>query len=677
MVTCNKVIATTTNISVDGREAVIVKPNTTKVSVADTFKITASPRSFYIASQDIFTIQRNADLPQWYLDQLDIAINDSALADEVADLDNRFVNFEDGVTRDIGLLQTEDERLAFDITTIKVSNDTNTAGIQQLNVVKVTEDEARAVSELTIAAWQIGAGGAWFNDQVSVVSNVAFSAAKSASTLTASIDSQQSQLNAIVGDIDVLQSQVDGKVETWFSTDNPVLGDGTINPVIEPYATWLAEDTRAIHTGDTYVYFEFDVVNPTQKNILVTFRFAFDTDTEVYEWYVFEDDLASEALQTALNAQETADGKIITFYQTAPPITNESSLGDLWLDSDNDDKMYRFNGSTWVAVDDKRIIASVNRLDEATVNVDGSAKAKSSLSVNANGVISGFVAESNGETSAFNIFADKFAIVNNENGSFAGAPFSVDTTTNQIKFTGNVSFEGTAVENALQAGQAAQDVNSNVTTINGGKITTNTLNANRIITQSLWTDGSIQSSDYNWNGSVNQQPTGFGLFSGDFGFNSHTYNIVGSRIFGGFIKGSVIEATTLNAVTINTGTLNVDLINGGDITETQFLDITTSTFTNDIAARSNIVNNNSGGISTLYSASIFAQDDGRAKVIDGSGKVMASIRFLGINDDNLNNVISFTDRPRNTSYSLHITVDNEFDDNFSFTVNISVNNFKK
>lgn len=49
-----------------------------------------------------------------------------------------------------------------------------------------------------------------------------------------------------------------------------------------------------------------------------------------------------------------ADGGINTFYQDTEPAAEASSLGDLWIDTD-DDKMYRHNGTAWVFFQDDDI----------------------------------------------------------------------------------------------------------------------------------------------------------------------------------------------------------------------------------------------------------------------------------------------------------------------------------
>lgn len=465
-------VSKNSNISVGKNSSISLdKPN---------FDVEIHPQKYTVVGDDIYIISRVDNPPDWFLDLLDDSINSSDLADSVDDIRTKFENFDEGVTKEIGYLKDADSATAFDITTLKSVTDGNTAGIQHLDITKTTADEARAVSETTIAAWQNSAsgGGAWFNDKVSVVSNVAYSAARSASTLSASIAAQQSQILNAMTDIATLEKQVDGKIETWFSVESPVDSNGNILDTVAPYSAWIANNEEVIHTGDTYVYYEEDVNE--NKTILATYRFVKDPETDEFSWSLFSDDLATEAFSRAINAQTTADSKIVTWYQTYPPSFStqeerDNGNGDIWVDSDDDNKMYRFDGVEWVEIQSTLIQASVDRLDEATVDVNGQARAKSSLVVNANGVVSGFVAESDGSTSKFTISANEFYVSTNS-GSVVRTPFSI--VGNDIKFNGSVSFSD--LENVPDIVNTPEEVvtainSANTTEINGGRIDTEQL----------------------------------------------------------------------------------------------------------------------------------------------------------------------------------------------------------
>ena len=63
-----------------------------------------------------------------------------------------------------------------------------------------------------------------------------------------------------------------------------------------------------------------------------------------------QDDSIATAITAAAGAQATADGKVTTFFQASAPTAE--AIGDLWMDSDDKNKMYRWSGSAWVSTRD-------------------------------------------------------------------------------------------------------------------------------------------------------------------------------------------------------------------------------------------------------------------------------------------------------------------------------------
>lgn len=80
-----------------------------------------------------------------------------------------------------------------------------------------------------------------------------------------------------------------------------------------------------------------------------------------------------QALDDAAAAQSTADGKITAFYQASAPGTGVAS-GDLWFDTDDGNKVYRYDGSSWVSADDSRIAQAINDAQTAQTTADGKAQ---------------------------------------------------------------------------------------------------------------------------------------------------------------------------------------------------------------------------------------------------------------------------------------------------------------
>lgn len=121
-------------------------------------------------------------------------------------------------------------------------------------------------------------------------------------------------------------------------------------------ATELAKEAQTTARSKIVTYYQADA--PTSG--AVNGDLWIDTDdNKLYRydgisWTTVQDKAISEAMAAANTAQATADGKIITYYQTAAP-TSGMVVGDLWIDSDDGNKMYRYSGSTWVAVQDAAI----------------------------------------------------------------------------------------------------------------------------------------------------------------------------------------------------------------------------------------------------------------------------------------------------------------------------------
>ena len=78
---------------------------------------------------------------------------------------------------------------------------------------------------------------------------------------------------------------------------------------------------------------------------------------------------ASQAISDAAGAQGTADGKVVTFIQTGQPTAE--GTGDLWIDSDDGNKLYRWSGSVWVEIQDDDIATAISNAATAQSTADG------------------------------------------------------------------------------------------------------------------------------------------------------------------------------------------------------------------------------------------------------------------------------------------------------------------
>ena len=574
---------TQTEVESEEKESVVVTAELSYDAVVDvehTYEVEAQINEWQVVNDMIYVVQEFGKLPDWLQTAIGEIVNDpnGLLIDNIEELKALFDQFEVGYNAKVTSIDNALESQNTLVTSLISKTDDNAAGIVNIEDTYATKDYARASATQIVGAYlgDPSLGGAWFENSVSAVADVAYSAARSASSLNATIKSQAQDLADIYGSIHDIKHQIDGEMTTWFIRKDdpgdgtyfdpigPVLADGTPNPAGKPYFCWVPgnhctetvykddddTDTRRLHSGDTYVWYELDPYG--KKHIISTWRFGVDPDTGDFAWFIFEDDLASAAYQEALNAHAAADGKINTFFQTWAPTLADAGLvagdawkmhGDIWYDSTitgyldpntgkdsptqdatytepiHDGTMRRYNGllpggahnaiwsaNNWVEVSDQRINASVQRLDEATVDVNGTATAKGSLTVGATGgsgetAVSGYIATAEsgnqGAESKFRIFADKFEIASSQESL---PIFTIDSTLHKAKFTANVTFEGNPeldnrfqgydtlfaqhtqeINDIITAGYIkAVDVNANVTSIDGGVITTGVVNAARL-----------------------------------------------------------------------------------------------------------------------------------------------------------------------------------------------------
>ena len=104
-------------------------------------------------------------------------------------------------------------------------------------------------------------------------------------------------------------------------------------------------------------------------------------------WSAIDDARIADAVSAAATAQSTADGKVVTFVQSSQPVAE--GTGDLWFDSDDSYKEYRWSGSAWAEVADARISANASDitslqsdLTDIGGDVSGNSSAISTLQTN-------------------------------------------------------------------------------------------------------------------------------------------------------------------------------------------------------------------------------------------------------------------------------------------------------
>jgi len=241
---------------------------------------------------------------------------------------------------------TADTALANDITTLSATvtsgDSTNAAAITSEATARATADTSLASDITTLT---------------STVNGVSASVTTEASTRASADTALLGSVNSAIASAANAQSTADGKIDTFYQDDAP----------------------SGVSTGD--LWFDTDDGN-------TLYRYSGTA------WVVATDSDLATAISNAATAQSTADGKVATFYQDDAPTAE--GTGDLWVDTNDGNKLYRWSGSTWTVVQDTSIPAL---------------EARYGVALNANGYITGFSQNNDGTTGSFKIIADDFRII--------------------------------------------------------------------------------------------------------------------------------------------------------------------------------------------------------------------------------------------------------------------------
>jgi hypothetical protein len=127
----------------------------------------------------------------------------------------------------------------------------------------------------------------------------------------------------VADDIEYLQSQIDGRVESWFYDYTPTLENYPANE-------WTTDELKESHIGDTFTNTQEFVDDETTPNAGKSWRWL--NRDGVYDWYIIADTDATKALELASKAQDTADGKRRVFVKQ-PTLADAYDKGDLWVNA--------------------------------------------------------------------------------------------------------------------------------------------------------------------------------------------------------------------------------------------------------------------------------------------------------------------------------------------------------
>ena len=163
---------------------------------------------------------------------------------------------------------------------------------------------------------------------------------------------EPSALNNTTGDF-WIDTDDSNKLYVWDGSAWVTAQDGNITTAISNAAT-----AQAAADGKIDSFYQDDAPSTASEGDL-----WFDTNdgNKIYTrrsdaWVETQDSAIGTAIANAATAQATADGKVVTFYQNSAPTAE--GTGDLWVDTSNGNKLYRWDGSAWVSIQDTSIAAA-------------------------------------------------------------------------------------------------------------------------------------------------------------------------------------------------------------------------------------------------------------------------------------------------------------------------------
>ena len=364
------------------------------------------------------------------------------------------------------------------------------------------------------------------------------------SPITITFDTNGASISTITSTIATLQSSIDAVTVTPSDIvtimqpylDSLTAADvGAATPVSVAAAEASAAAASALADGKINSYYQASA--PTGLTTQDTGDLWIDTDdvNTLYRWdgdswEPARDGGISTAIANASTAQATADGKVATFYQASAPTAE--GVGDIWIDSD-DDKTYRWDGTTWNNFRDVDIATAVASASSAQAAADG--KINSYYQATAPVLVAADVGDIWINTSESNnqYRWNGSVWVDIQDGGIASA--ISDAAGAQGTADGKVR---TFYQTAAPSGMTGTDVGD------------------------LWVDTNDHNKMYRYSGAawVGVQDTTVA----DNIYTANTTTIEGGKIRTGSIDASRINAVTLSALSANMGTVTAGKMQSTD-----------------------------------------------------------------------------------------------------------------
>ena len=156
-----------------------------------------------------------------------------------------------------------------------------------------------------------------------------------------------------------------------------------------------AATAKDIADGKVATYFQIDMPTGQVAGDIGDLWFDTNDNNKMWRWtgsawVVADDQRIAAAVTAAANAKTIADSKITTLYQDAEPSATGRTTGDLWVDTNDGNKLYRWSGSVWQSARDLSIASASNSAAAALEAAQAAQTAAESAQAVADGAIRTF-----------------------------------------------------------------------------------------------------------------------------------------------------------------------------------------------------------------------------------------------------------------------------------------------
>ncbi|MEA9426261.1 phage tail tip fiber protein [Aeromonas caviae] len=414
---------------------------------------------------------------------------------------------------------------------------------QQSTLANQQEAQARTVEQLTA---EFDAENAEIRAQITneqlVRSTADEALAQKTSVLEAQIEGVDQSLSASIAEVARVSADADAVMTEKLNQQQSTMqtADAELSSRINEEATTRADAVESLASQIQQVTADYKGAdNQLQGQITTESKARADADSAI-----------GDQINTV---SAVANGKNKTWRQSTAPSAGMGT-GDLWFDTSNNNRPYRYSGTAWVATDDPRVAstaATVQTHSQAISDLQNGAQAMWTAKVSAGQITAGIgiIAKSDG-TSQVMVSASQFFVFNPNSPSTTAPLFAIDN--------------GQAVIAEAIIRKATIQI------LNSEKITADYVKAGVSISTPLINGGQIDMGNAFLSGGA----AGFGKGGpyGGWGWGWYTIIYADGSIYtnrlraeGGYVKNMTMNNCTIAADCVVLGTLEADRI-VGDIT---------------------------------------------------------------------------------------------------------------